>query len=48
MQTVGLFFGGPSNEHEVSINSAKNIVANFPYKKYQLLLIFWDKKGIFI
>jgi D-alanine-D-alanine ligase len=47
MQTIGLFFGGPSNEHEVSISSAKNIVANFPYKKYKLLLVFWDKKGDF-
>ncbi|HPL92686.1 MAG TPA: D-alanine--D-alanine ligase family protein [bacterium] len=47
MQTIGLFFGGPSNEHEVSISSAKNIVANFPDKKYKLLLVFWDKQGKF-
>lgn len=47
MKTIGLFFGGPSNEHEVSISSAKNIVANFPNKKYKLLLVFWDKRGKF-
>jgi len=47
MKTIGLFFGGPSNEHEVSISSAKNIVANFPGKKYKLLLVFWDKQGKF-
>lgn len=47
MQTIGLFFGGPSNEHEVSISSAKNIVVNFPDKKYKLLLVFWDKQGKF-
>jgi D-alanine-D-alanine ligase len=47
MKTIGLLFGGPSNEHEVSIKSARNIVANFPYQKYKLVLIYWDKKGIF-
>lgn len=47
MKTIGLFFGGLSNEHEVSISSAKNIVRNFPKQKYKLVLIFWDKKGIF-
>lgn len=47
MKTVGLFFGGPSNEHEVSVKSAKNIVSNFPVHKYRLALIYWDKKGFF-
>jgi D-alanine-D-alanine ligase len=47
MKTIGLLFGGPSNEHEVSIKSARNIVANFPYQKYKLALIYWDKKGVF-
>gem|GEM_PF-6125088 len=36
-----------SNEAEVSINSAKNIVRYFDYKKYQLILIYWDKNGTF-
>ncbi len=47
MKTIGLFFGGPSNEHEISIKSAQNIARNFDYKKYKLVLIFWDKKGVF-
>ncbi len=36
-----------SNEAEVSINSAKNIVKYFDYKKYQLVLIYRDKNGSF-
>jgi D-alanine-D-alanine ligase len=47
MKKVGLFFGGPSNEHEVSIESAKNIIANFPVRKYRLALVYWDKNGAF-
>jgi D-alanine-D-alanine ligase len=47
MKTIGLFFGGPDNEHEVSITSAKNIVKNFAYQKYNLVLIFWNKQGNF-
>jgi D-alanine-D-alanine ligase len=47
MKTIGLIFGGPSNEHEVSIVSAGNIVKNFDYSKYKLALIFWDKQGVF-
>jgi len=47
MKTVGLFFGGPSNEHAASISSAKNIIKNFPLEKYKLALIYWDKQGKF-
>lgn len=47
MKTVGLFFGGPSNEHSVSIMSAKNIAKNFPQELYKLVLIYWDKQGHF-
>lgn len=47
MKKIGLFFGGPNNEHEISIKSAKNIVNNFPQEKYRLILIYWDKKGNF-
>ncbi|MEI7919052.1 MAG: hypothetical protein WCH65_02295 [bacterium] len=36
-----------SNESEVSINSAKNIVNNFDYNHYQLVLIYRDKQGNF-
>lgn len=44
MKTIGLFFGGLSNEHEVSIASAGNVVKNFDYKKYKLALIYWRKQ----
>ena len=47
MKKVGLFFGWMSNESEVSINSAKNIVNNFDYNHYQLVLIYRDKQGNF-
>ena len=47
MKKIWLFFGGMSNEAEVSINSAKNIIKNFDYKKYQLILIYRDKDGTF-
>jgi D-alanine-D-alanine ligase-like ATP-grasp enzyme len=36
-----------SNEAEVSINSAKNIVKHFNHKKYTLVLIYWAKNGDF-
>ncbi len=44
MKTIGLFFGGLSNEHEVSIASAGNVVKNLDYKKYKLALIYWCKQ----
>ncbi len=44
MKKIALFFGGLGNESEVSIVSAKNVVKNFDYKKYELVLIFWNKK----
>jgi len=44
MKTIGLFFGGLSNEHDVSIVSAGNVVKNFDYHKYKLVLIYWRKQ----
>ena len=44
MKTIALFFGGLSNEAEVSVMSAGNIVKYFDYKKYNLLLIYWNKQ----
>lgn len=44
MKTIGLFFGGLSNEHDVSVVSAGNVVKNFDYKKYKLALIYWRKQ----
>mgnify|MGYP001575087881 CR=1 FL=1 len=45
---IGLFFGGMSNEAEVSIVSAINIAANIDSSKYQLVPIFWTEDGRFI
>ncbi len=47
MKKVWLFFGGMSNEAEVSIHSAKNIVKYFDHTSYQLVLIYWAKNGTF-
>jgi D-alanine-D-alanine ligase len=47
MEKVGLFFGGISNESTVSIDSAKNIIANFDYKKHKIKLIYWHQNGYF-
>ncbi len=42
---VAVLFGGQSAEHEVSLQSAKNIVAAMDSKKYDVVLIGIDKKG---
>ena len=42
---VGILFGGKSAEHEVSLQSAKNIVEAIDRKKYEVVLIGIDKKG---
>lgn len=47
MKRVALFFGGLSNEAEVSIISATNVVANFDYSKYKLSLVYWHSDGYF-
>lgn len=47
MKKVGLFFGGPSNEHEVSITSAVNVSKNIDIQKYEVVLIYWNKNGEF-
>lgn len=42
---VGVLFGGRSAEHEVSIQSAKNIIAALDRSKYDVLLIGIDQSG---
>jgi D-alanine-D-alanine ligase len=44
MKTIALFFGGLSNEATVSIMSAKNVAKAFDRRRYQLILVFWNKK----
>ncbi|WP_163527197.1 D-alanine--D-alanine ligase [Halobacillus ihumii] len=42
---VGLLFGGKSSEHEVSLQSAKNIMEAIDHEKYEVTLIGVDKQG---
>src|SRR4029453_8150291 len=42
---VRVLFGGRSAEHEVSLQSAKNIIAAIDTNKYEVVLIGIDKKG---
>jgi len=42
---VGILFGGKSAEHEVSLQSAKNVIEAIDKKKYEVVLIGIDKKG---
>lgn len=42
---VGVIFGGKSAEHEVSLQSAKNIVEALDRDKYEAVLIGIDKEG---
>ena len=42
---VGILFGGRSAEHEVSLQSAKNIIDAIDANKYEVVPIGIDKKG---
>ncbi|WP_181350657.1 D-alanine--D-alanine ligase [Thalassobacillus sp. CUG 92003] len=42
---VGILFGGKSAEHEVSLQSAKNIIEAIDENKYDVVLIGIDKEG---
>lgn len=42
---VAVLFGGKSAEHEISLQSAKNIVEAIDKKKYQVVLIGINKRG---
>lgn len=42
---VGIIFGGKSAEHEVSLQSAKNIVDAIDKNKYDVVLLGIDKQG---
>ncbi|HSX08536.1 MAG TPA: D-alanine--D-alanine ligase [Candidatus Saccharimonadales bacterium] len=43
---IAVIFGGKSAEHEVSIQSAKNVVNALDREKYEPVLIGIDKKGV--
>lgn len=42
---VGILFGGKSAEHEVSLQSARNVIAAIDMEKYEPVLIGIDKEG---
>ncbi|MCB9815322.1 D-alanine--D-alanine ligase [Candidatus Nomurabacteria bacterium] len=42
---VGILFGGKSAEHEVSLQSAKNVLEAIDEEKYEVFLIGIDKSG---
>lgn len=42
---VGVLFGGKSVEHEVSLQSARNVIANLDPEKFEPILIAIDKQG---
>lgn len=42
---IAIIFGGRSAEHEVSLQSAKNVISALDKKKYNPILIFIDKSG---
>jgi D-alanine-D-alanine ligase len=44
---IGVLFGGKSAEHEVSINSANNVMAGLDKKKYEIVPIKIKKDGKF-
>ncbi len=43
---VAVLFGGKSAEHEVSIQSAKNVIHSLDREKYEAVLIGIDKQGV--
>ncbi len=42
---IGILFGGRSVEHEISLRSATNVVANMDKEKFEPILIGIDKNG---
>ncbi len=44
-QRVGIIFGGKSAEHEVSLQSAKNIIDAIDKTKFEVVLLGIDKQG---
>jgi len=45
---VGILFGGKSAEHEVSLQSAKNVIDALDQDKYDVVLIGIDKQGTWL
>lgn len=47
MKRIGLFFGGMSDEAEVSVLSARNITPHLDASRFSLVPVYWDKNGNF-
>ena len=47
MINIYLLCGGPSTEHDISLRSARNISENIDNTKYNLKIVYIDKKGHF-
>src|SRR3989344_330842 len=45
---VGILFGGKSAEHEISLQSARNVVNALDRKKYEVVLIGINKAGAWL
>lgn len=43
--TVGVLYGGRSAEHEVSLQSAQNVIAALDTEKYEIVPIYIDRAG---
>lgn len=44
---VAILYGGPSNEHDVSLNSAQNVLSNIDKDLYEVVEILISKDGLF-
>lgn len=44
---VAILYGGPSNEHDVSVNSAQNALSNIDKDLYEVIEIPISKEGLF-
>jgi len=42
---VGIFFGGISTEHQISLWSAKSIIDNIDKVKFKIVQFYIDKQG---
>lgn len=47
MKKVAILFGGPSSEHEVSVNSAKNVLSHIDRDLFEPIQVFIPKDGTF-
>lgn len=45
--TVGVIFGGPSGEHDVSLMSAASVMSNLPPERYEVVPIGYTREGQF-